>query len=178
MKKTFIVLILISLLAPMGYAQTDPADQVHKDLTELRKQMSKMRKEMSEFVKEISSEYSSDTQNAASAFSQDIKVDVTQNDKDVVVRADLPGMSKDKIEVTLSNKKMLKIAGERQTSSEVVKAGVVQQERMYGKFERVLELPAECSNEGIRASYKDGVLEVLIPKIVKPKEEVVKIKVQ
>jgi len=105
-------------------------------------------------------------------------VDVMEKPDNIIVKADLPGMEKDKIEVTLMNSRILKIGGSRDMVREEQAQGAVRQERLSGKFERILELPAECLNKGIKAAYNNGVLEIDIPKRKSVKKETVKVKVQ
>jgi HSP20 family protein len=111
-------------------------------------------------------------------FGQDVRVDVVENENNIVVTADLPGMDKSKIDITLDQGRILTIAGTREMVSQKTAPGMVRQERMVGKFQRAVELPAECMNDGIKANYKDGVLTVDIQKKKLPKKEVVKVKVQ
>jgi HSP20 family protein len=167
------------LLGAAAYAAEPITDQDYRNLDELKRTIIRARREMDRFVRDVTADTGSIADSAAmGAFGGDVRVDVTQDVKDVIVRADLPGMSKDKIQVTLTDKKILKIAGERSVSREERQPGIVRQERSMGKFERVLELPAECRSDGIRATYKDGVLEILIPKAQEKKQETVSIKVQ
>jgi HSP20 family protein len=87
-------------------------------------------------------------------------------------------MDKDKITVTLESGKLLKISGSREAMKQEAGPNVVKRERMVGKFERAIELPAECKSDGISASYKNGVLEVRIPKKETAKPEMIKVTVQ
>lgn len=178
MKKASLIILGILAISGSVFAETGPSEQDYKNLDELRAKLVRMRREMDRFIKDIVSTYPDQAINAVDVFGQDVKVDITQTDKDVIVKADLPGMDKDKIEVTLMNNKILKIGGSREMAKQEAGPGVVKQERMTGRFERVLELPVECMNEGIKAAYKNGVLEVDIPKMKPGKEEAVKIKVQ
>ena len=173
--KKLILAVLISLVCAGTSLADMPTDQDYENLDELRVKIVRMKREMDKFMKDIISTYPSD--GTLDTFGQDIKVDVTQTDTDVVIRADLPGMAKDKIEITLENSRVLRIAGSREIVRKETTPGVVRQERMQGRFERVLELPAECRNEGIKATYKDGVLEIVIPKVDQTKEKPVKISV-
>lgn len=175
MKKIIIAILFVVLMAGTGYAVTTPTDEDYKNMGELRAKLVRMKREMDKFMKEIVATYPDE---AMSGFGEDVKVDITETDKDVLVKADLPGMDKDKIDITLENYKTLKIAGTREMEAKEITPGVVRQERMSGKFERILELPVECMSEGIKATYKAGVLEVVIPKKVKGKPEAVKINVQ
>ncbi|MFA6142450.1 MAG: Hsp20/alpha crystallin family protein [Candidatus Omnitrophota bacterium] len=178
MRKILVSIALLVAMAGSACAVTTPTEQDYKNLDELRAKLVRMRREMDKFIKDIVSTYPDQAVNAVDVFGADVKVDVAQTDKDVIVKADLPGMDKDKIEVTLINNKVLKIGGTRDVVKKETSSGMVRQERMTGRFERVLELPVECMNEGINAAYKNGVLEIDIPKIKPGKEEAVKIKVQ
>jgi HSP20 family protein len=177
MKKIMVSLILIASIAISSYAANMPTDKDYENLDELRAKLVRMKREMDRFMKDIISTYPNQAVNAVDVFGGDVKVDVTEGAKDVIVKADLPGMDKDKIEITLMNNKILKIGGSRNVVKEDKPQGVVRQERMSGNFERVLELPAECLNEGITATYDNGVLEVIIPKKKPGEAEAVKIKV-
>ena len=177
MKRLMIALITTVALATAVWAETGPTEQDYKDLDDLRSKLVRMKKEMDKFVKDIVST-SDQAVTSVGAFGQDVKVDVMEKPDNIIVKADLPGMEKDKIEVTLMNSRILKIGGSRDMAREEQAQGAVRQERMSGKFERILELPAECLNKGIKAAYDNGVLEIDIPKKKAVKEETVKVKVQ
>ncbi len=178
MKKMMVAILFCLLTASVLYAQGRPTEEDYRNLDELRAKLVRMRREMDKFMKDIIGTYSETGKPFMEEFGQDVKVDVTQADKEVIVKADLPGMDKDKIDITLENNKILKIAGMREAMKSQAAPGIVKQERMQGKFERVLELPAECMSEGIKATYKNGVLEIVIPKKAKTKEEMIKINLQ
>jgi len=179
MKNFFIFCVIFFMTVSSACAQSAmPTEEDYKNLDQLRSKLVRMKREMDKFVKDVIASSGEEGVKMISSLDQDIRVDVTQDDKSVIVRADLPGMDKDKINIVLENSRILKISGEREMSKSQAAPGMVRQERMYGKFERVLELPAECMSSGINANYKNGVLEVTIPKKKMAKEEVVKIKVQ
>ena len=178
MKKIMIAILVMAVAASCAYAVTYPTDQDYKNLDDLREKLVRMKREMDKFMKDIISTYPNQAVGTTDIFGQDVRVDVAESDKDVIVRADLPGMDKDRIDVTLENNKMLKIAGSREIAKKESAPGVIKQERMSGHFERVIELPVECLSEGIRATYKNGVLEIVIPKKPAAKAETVKISVQ
>jgi HSP20 family protein len=90
------------------------------------------------------------------------RVEITQHGDNLVVRADLPGISQDKINVGVENGALV-IEGERAVSSEDQQADVWSSERAYGRFRRILVLPEGVDPEKVEARYQDGVLEVLIP---------------
>jgi len=178
MKKGAIIAIFLLFIAGTACAATGPTEEDYKNLEQLRGKLVRMKREMDSFIKDIVATYPDQQGAMLDNLGQDVKVDVTETDKFVIVRADLPGMSKDKINVTLDNNKLLKISGKREIMKSQTSPGVVRKERMEGEFARVLELPTECMSEGIAATYKDGVLELVIPKKEKTKTETVKIKVQ
>ncbi|MFH0764212.1 MAG: Hsp20/alpha crystallin family protein [Candidatus Omnitrophota bacterium] len=178
MKKTSIIILTLLAISGSVFAETAPTEQDYKNLDELRVKLMRMKKEMDAFMKDIISTYPGQAMNAVDVFGADVKVDIAETDKDVIVKADLPGMDKDKIEVTLLNNKILKIGGSREMVKKEAAPGMYRQERMSGRFERVLELPVECMNQGIKAAYNNGVLEIDIPKKKQGKEETIKINVQ
>jgi HSP20 family molecular chaperone IbpA len=102
--------------------------------------------------------------------------DIKENEKDILVKVDLPGMRKDKIKVRVENNKILHIEGERESEKEVsgqTSAGqYYRSERQYGRFERVIELPALAKDTGLEARYENGVLTIKIPKAAEVKKEV------
>ncbi len=185
MKSIAIAVIICLLSGSALFAQSfdertaDEQAQDEKNLEILSKRLIRMKKGMDKFVKDMTTVYSGAAGDTGTApFGSDVKVDIVENDKDFLVTADLPGMEKDKIDVVLEGGKMLKISGMRSVEKKVEAPGVVRQERMEGRFERILELPAECKGEGIIASYNNGVLEITIPKKEPAQKEAVKVKVQ
>ena len=98
-------------------------------------------------------------------------LDVLEDKDNYTVRIEVPGLRREDIEVSLQDGS-LTIAGERKV--EPVKEGteVHRQERSYGKFSRVLNLPATVAADHVKAAYKDGILTVTLPKAeaAKPKQ--------
>jgi HSP20 family protein len=80
----------------------------------------------------------------------------------LVVRADLPGLTKDDIQVEVTDEG-LTIAGERRSEHEEKQGGVFRSERHYGTFRRHIPLPDGVDAAQIKASFQDGVLEVTLP---------------
>lgn len=99
------------------------------------------------------------------------RIDVKADGDDIVVYAEVPGLDKDDIDVSVTGG-VLTIKGERKAESEKAQGGWMIRERSYGSFERSIVLPDAVNVETIRADYKDGVLEVHVPKAaetLKPK---------
>ena len=92
-------------------------------------------------------------------------VDLQETDNAYIVRSDLPGLEKNKINLTVKNN-VLTIEGVRQTSSETgdQNKGYYAQERSYGSFSRSLSLPGPVDESKIAAEYKNGVLTITLPK--------------
>lgn len=91
------------------------------------------------------------------------RVDVFEADDKIVVKAELPGVDKDKIAIDV-NGRVLTVKGERSTENEVKEDRYYTRECTYGSFERSFTLPAETDVEKIKAEYKDGMLKLDIPK--------------
>lgn len=91
-------------------------------------------------------------------------VDVYEHDKDVIVRCELPGMKRDDINLKFIDENTLVLSGERTSEEKVEKGNYVRQECTFGAFSRTLRLPEGIIHEKAKASYKDGILEIRIPK--------------
>ncbi len=175
-----LIVALMMVLAFCGGIFADETQTVSDDpdLSQLRHKVVKIKREMDQFIKEIMETYPDQRNGTFLETGQEVRVDISENDKEILVRADLPGMDKDKIEVTLENHNRLKISGSRDMMKQEIAPGVVRKERMQGRFERILDLPGEGTSDGIKANYKNGVLDIVIPKRQKSKEAPVKIAVQ
>jgi len=98
-------------------------------------------------------------------------------DKDhFIVTAELPGMKKDDINLTVHDG-CLTISGERREERKRESAEVHRAERFVGRFQRTVALPAPVAVEKITASYKDGVLTVTLPKTEEAKPKQIEVKV-
>ena len=90
-------------------------------------------------------------------------VDILERGNEVVFKMDLPGVSQNEIEVRVEENTLI-VQGERRFIKEVLDESYIQIERPYGTFRRTFNLPRMIDHEGIKASYKDGVLRVVLPK--------------
>lgn len=90
------------------------------------------------------------------------RLDVYEKDGHLTIKAELPGIKKEDIQIFLDDGDLV-IDGERKGESEVKEESYYRMERSYGRFYRRLPLPGEVKAEQIQATYKDGVLEVQIP---------------
>jgi HSP20 family protein len=90
------------------------------------------------------------------------QIEVEQRDDAVVVRADLPGMNADEIDVTIENGNLV-ISGERRDVRRDEREGVLRSEVSYGTFYRTIPLPDGADENNIAAVVRNGVLEVVVP---------------
>jgi HSP20 family protein len=104
-------------------------------------------------------------------------IDLYEDENEYVVEAELPGLKQDEIKVSVEDD-ILSISGEKKREKEVKEENLYRSERFYGKFERQIVLPQNADRENIKASYKDGVLKVIIPKKEEAKPKKVDIKVE
>ena len=104
-------------------------------------------------------------------------LDLYEEKSDVIVKAEMPGMTKDDIEITLSDS-TLTLKGEKKKEEEVKEKDYYRCEREYGSFLRTVELPAEVKADGVKATFRDGVLEIRLPKSEEAKKKEVHVPVQ
>jgi HSP20 family protein len=95
-------------------------------------------------------------------------VDVVQDKDAVYVKAELPGMKKEDIDITFQDG-ILTLCGERKQEAEVKEGESYRSERFFGKFHRTVSLPTKVDAEKISATYKDGILTVALPKAAEVK---------
>jgi HSP20 family protein len=91
-----------------------------------------------------------------------------------VLKAQLPGIDPKDIDVQVT-REAISISGERRYENTDEKSGYVRSEFRYGKFHRVLPLPAPIQNDSVQAECKDGILTLTLPKVAEARNKVVKI---
>lgn len=98
-------------------------------------------------------------------------MDIIERDNEFVVRADLPGVKKEDIDVTLENG-VLTLSAQVQDEAEQKGEHLIRRERHHGRYMRSLRLGTQVDTARIKAQYRDGVLELVLPKAeeVKPKK--------
>ena len=90
-------------------------------------------------------------------------MDLVEADEHFVLRADLPGMSEEDVNIEVEER-VLTISGERKAEHETTKEGYHRVERAFGSFSRSLTLPEGVNPDAVTASFDRGVLEIRIPK--------------
>ncbi len=104
-------------------------------------------------------------------------VDVEETDDAVIVRAEVPGMEKDDIKVTITDDTLV-ISGERREEKEEKEKNYHHREIYYGKFYRAVRLPVDVDREKAKASYKQGILEIVLPKSERVKPRTIDVEVR
>jgi len=102
--------------------------------------------------------------------------DVFEDKDSVYVRAELPGMRKEDISLSLHDGS-LSISGERKSDEKLAKAEVHRAERFYGRFERTMTLPTFVAVDKVTAQYKDGILTITLPKAEEAKPKTIDVSV-
>jgi HSP20 family protein len=103
-------------------------------------------------------------------------VDITEDEKEYLIKAELPDMKKEDVRLTVENE-VLAISGERTFEKEEKGKKYHRTERAYGRFVRSFSLPEDADGSRVSADYKDGMLHVHLPKSQKAKPKAIEIKV-
>jgi|SRR5215813_2924346 len=98
-------------------------------------------------------------------------VDMYATKDDLVLGVEMPGVSEKDVSVSITGD-LLTVKGERRFENQVKEKDLLHVERTYGKFERLIQLPMAVQADRVKATYRDGILEIRLPKAeeVKPKE--------
>jgi HSP20 family protein len=137
------------------------AQDLSRDLTDIQTQMNRL---FDNFVGQPTSSGLAERVWAPAA-------DMYETKNEVVITAELPGLSEKDIHLSITGD-LLTIQGERPWAGDVQDASHYRRERWFGKFERTFSLPMPVESGQIKATYRDGVLTVKLPKVeeIKPKE--------
>jgi HSP20 family protein len=102
-------------------------------------------------------------------------IDLFEDKDHLYLKAELPGMNKEDIEISI-HEGVLTLSGERKQDPRHDQAEVYRSERFLGRFQRTLTLPSQVNPEQTRATYKDGILSVVLPKAEESKPKNIEIK--
>ncbi|NWF74365.1 MAG: Hsp20/alpha crystallin family protein [Nitrospirae bacterium] len=103
-------------------------------------------------------------------------VDITEDDKEYLIKADLPEVKKEDVKLTVQDD-VMSISGERKSEKEEKGKKYHRVERAYGSFMRSFTLPEDADGSKVSAEYKEGVLKVHLPKSEKAKPKSIEVKV-
>jgi HSP20 family protein len=104
-------------------------------------------------------------------------IDVFDSKDEILVKADLPGLKKEEIEVSIHDGALF-IRGEKKEEKDRKEKGRLRNERFYGRFERIVTLPIAVDDSRAKATYKNGVLELTLPKREEAKPKEIKLDIQ
>jgi len=104
-------------------------------------------------------------------------IDIFTEKDDVIVKAELPGMKREDIDVSITDHTM-RISGEKKREEKIEKKDYYWEESSYGSFVRSFQLPAEVQTDKASARFNDGVLEIKIPKTEEAKKKEKKVAVE
>lgn len=105
------------------------------------------------------------------------RVDVYQTEKEVVVQAEIPGVSKEDLSLYI-DESTVRLSGQTRKEKELKDEDIYRTERYYGRFSRSIPLPVEVKSEEAKAEYKDGILTIKIPKVEPSKSKGRRIDIQ
>jgi HSP20 family protein len=102
-------------------------------------------------------------------------VDIVENGDDLVISAELPGLEQEDVDISIENNTLV-LRGERKRKMEFAEKDAYRLERTFGAFTRSFTLPRTVDSARISASYKNGVLELTLPKLEQAKQRKIEIK--
>lgn len=149
----------------MAIVRWDPV----KDLLSLQQEMGRL------FDRTFSAEGKSPLGWAAGTWAP--AIDMYENDSELVVTAELPGLSAKDIDISLKDN-ILTLKGEKKFSEEVKEENYYRVERRYGSFQRLIDLPTTVKKDKIKASFREGVLKVTLPKVEAERPKEIKVQVE
>lgn len=101
-------------------------------------------------------------------------IEVHELPEAIELKAEIPGLDAKDLDIQVSAE-AVSITGERKSETKTEEKGVIRSEFRYGKFSRVIPLPARVQNDKVQAEYKDGILMLTLPKMEVEKNKVVKV---
>jgi len=104
-------------------------------------------------------------------------LDIIEDKDNLTIKVDLPGVKQQDIDISISGN-VLTLKGERKREEEYKDKNYHRVERFYGAFQRSFSLPPYADTSKVKASYKDGVLEITIPKTEEAKPKQIKVEVK
>ncbi len=105
------------------------------------------------------------------------RIDVYQTEKDVVLNAEIPGVSKEDLNVYV-DENSIRLSGQTKKDDDYKDDDVYRKERYYGSFSRTIPLPVEVKSQKAKAEYKNGILSIYVPKVEPAKMKGCRIDIQ
>ncbi len=104
-------------------------------------------------------------------------IDLAIKNGNVVLTADIPGLSRDDIDISVQNN-VLTLKGQKKREKETKEENYYSLERTFGSFQRTIELPTDVDSSKVKAAYRDGVLEIVLPQVESAKPKRIKVDVK
>ena len=104
-------------------------------------------------------------------------VDIEENNENFLVKAEIPGLKKEDIKISVRGN-LLSVSGERKHESETKGKTFHRIERSYGKFSRTITLPSDVESDKVKATYKDGILTISLPKPESLKQKEIEVEIK
>jgi HSP20 family protein len=140
------------------------------------KELEEMEKRLSGFFARTPATAGGDKREAIAVAEWSPLVDITEDEKEYIVKAEIPEMKKEDIKLNIHDD-LLTITGERKYEKEEKGKKYHRVERAYGSFMRSFTLPEDADGSKVSAEYKDGLLKVHIPKSEKAKPKTTEVKI-
>jgi HSP20 family protein len=100
--------------------------------------------------------------------------ELEETDEAVLLKLEIPGIESKDLDIQVTAESV-SITGERKSEMKTEEKGLTRTEFRYGKFQRVIPLPARINNQEVKADYKDGILHLALPKVAEERNKVVKV---
>ena len=105
------------------------------------------------------------------------RVDITEDESNILVHAELPGLDKNNVKVSVNEERVLTIKGEKTVDEQLKDRTMIRTERVFGQFTRTFVLPDNIDIESIKANFENGVLVLSLKKIEPPKPKSIDIEI-
>lgn len=115
--------------------------------------------------------------NDVNRFAQIPAAELTQTDSALNLKLEVPGMKAEDLDIQVTEQ-TVSISGERKEETKTKQKGHTRSEFYYGKFQRVISLPVRIQNTNVTAKYENGVLSLILPKMIGDKNKVVKVSLE
>ena len=104
-------------------------------------------------------------------------IDVSETEDSVVLRAEVPGINPEDLDISITDD-TLRISGEKRQERVEEEGGIKRTERRYGSFSRTLQLPCRIDLDDVKATYREGILNIVMPKCKPEQAREIKVKVK
>lgn len=142
-------------MALIPYKKNDWLSNPFRELENLQREMNRLF--------DFSSNYSPFEESTLLGGQWSPAIDIYDSKDSLLVKADLPGLTKDEIEISVRDNNLI-IKGEKKKDTEIKEDNYYKTERFYGSFFRTLQLPMDVDANKVDAKYQDGVLSLTLPK--------------